>query len=139
MKNLETFLKQLDELELNPDEYCIVSSGSLAVRNIRDCSDLDILVTKELFHELEKRFPENKRTLENIGDVISYKNIDFFFFFKEHEKYTGGQRIKNADIIDGKRFQNLETIKFFKKDQAREKDLKDLELIADYEYKILKK
>ena len=43
MKNLETFLKQLDTLGLNPDDYCIVSSGSLAVRDIRDCSDLDIV------------------------------------------------------------------------------------------------
>ena len=134
MKNLETFLKQLDTLGLNPDDYCIVSSGSLAVRDIRDCSDLDIVCTDKLWFESEQKFPNQKRIISGLCEVITpIENIDFFMFYSQDLKYPRDIQIETADVIDGKRYHNLEVIKYFKKLQSRDKDLIDLELIKQYE------
>ncbi len=132
MKNLETFLKQLDELNLDSNKYFIASSGTLAVKNIRDCNDLDVVVTFELFKELEQKFLETKKE-NDYCEIVSYKNIDFIYITKHNSQYTTKDQLDSAEIINGKRFQNLEMVKFFKQLQSRDKDLIDLELIKQYE------
>ncbi len=131
MKNLETFLQQLDELNLDINQYFISSSGSLAARGIRDCNDLDVIVTQSLFSNLKKRFPATFKE-NNYSQIVSYKNIDFIYITKGDRKYSTKDQIDSSDIIFGKRFQNLDVTKYFKQLSAREKDLTDLELINQY-------
>lgn len=132
MKNLEKFLEQLDELNLDPQEYFVASSGTLAVKGIRDCNDLDLVVTKELFKDLEQKFPETKRD-NDYCEIVSYKDIEFLYITKGDPTYSPSEQLQSAEIIHGKRFQNLEMVKFFKKLSGRDKDLVDLELIKHYE------
>lgn len=135
MENLELTLKILDTFDLDTDEYCIVSSGSLAARGIRDCNDLDIITTNKLWYDLKLKYPEHVKVVPKICTVISFGEIEFLGEFADSDetKYSSEYQIKTADIINGKRYQNLEIMKYYKRINAREKDLKDLELIKQYE------
>jgi hypothetical protein len=135
MKNLEIFLKNLDTLKLNSGEYCIVSSGSLAARGIRDCNDLDIICTDRLWNELKQKFLKDIRVVSGICTTISpVEHVEFLGEFETvDDLYTSAYQIEHADIIDGKRYQNLETIKYFKQISGREKDISDIQLIEKFE------
>lgn len=137
MKNLEKCLIQLDTLGLNPDEYCdeycIVSSGSLA-RGIRDCNDLDIITSTRLWDELKQNNLDKLKHVDGLCTVISFGDVEFLGEFQTTVGvYTNDYQIQHADIINGKRYQNLETVKHFKQLSGRDKDLIDLELIKQYE------
>ena len=47
-------LKALDDLKLPQNDYAITGSGPLAIRNIRQAQDIDILVRKTLWQDLLK-------------------------------------------------------------------------------------
>lgn len=123
-------LRQLDKLGLLVDQYAITSSGALAIRGIRLAKDIDLVVSDELWRTLSKKFPIQQHTTHDsiqIGDIEILKN------FKGERPFSDAEQIRKADIIDGRRYVNLEMIKVFKKSLGREKDLKDLELIEKWE------
>ncbi|MBU4381382.1 hypothetical protein L6255_02740 [Candidatus Parcubacteria bacterium] len=49
---IDILLEELDKLNLPKDQYAITSSGSLAIRGIREANDLDIIVTPKVWKEL---------------------------------------------------------------------------------------
>ena len=128
----ENLLTQLNKLELPSDQYAITSSGALAIRDIREAQDLDIIVTEKLWNELIQKYPV--KTGEDcdsiyIGDIQIMGN---FQTKSKKEKYSVSKQIKTADIIDGKKYVNLNIIKFYKQQSGRSKDLKDIKMIDDY-------
>lgn len=130
MRNIDRFLAELKELNLPLGKYVIVSSGPLAIRDIRECSDLDVLVSDSLFEQ----FAQNH---EVSGDEwfkkISVGNVDLLNkAHAEGDEYPTARQIAEAEMINGFPFQSLETCIFFKTDSGREKDVKDLELIKRY-------
>lgn len=128
----ENLLAQLDKLDLPSDQYAITSSGALAVRKIREAHDLDIIVTDKLWNKLAQKYPVKKgQDCDNIfiGDIQIMGN---FYIKPEEDKYPVNEQIDTADIIDGKRYVNLNIIKFYKHQWGRPKDLQDIKLIEDY-------
>lgn len=125
-------LKELDSLNLPKDEYAIISSGVLAIHNIREANDLDIIVTDKVWDKLSQGHPvEHLPTT----DKISIGNIEILHnWSKEMIEATAplDEQIKTADIIDGHRFVKLDLVKKFKQKLGREKDLKDIKLIDNY-------
>jgi hypothetical protein len=130
MRNIDRFISELKQLNLPIGEYVIVSSGPLAIRNIRECSDLDVLVSNTLFenfsqrHEILDAGPLRKISIGNI-DLLNKPDVS-------DEVYSISQQIADAEVIEGVPFQKLDTCIYFKKKSAREKDLRDLELIEEY-------
>jgi hypothetical protein len=130
MRNIQKFLGELKSLNLPIGEYVIVSSGSMAIRGIRECSDLDLLISDSLFEELSKKYPSveapqiSKIAIGNIECLHVRENPD--------DLYPTDRQINEADIIEGFPFQNLETCLYFKEKEGREKDLRDVELIREY-------
>lgn len=111
------------------NEYAITSSGPLAVRGIREAKDIDIIVNDKLWQELIKKYPVKQMSFNeaiNIGDIEVMGN------FTTNQLVPTETQIAEADIIDGRRYVNLDTIIKFKKLLSREKDLADLKLIEDY-------
>ena len=51
------YLDELLELELPSAEYAIFGSGPMAIRNLRENNDLDILVKEELWLKLCQKPP----------------------------------------------------------------------------------
>ena len=131
--NLKKYLKLLNTLNLDPNEYMITGSGSLAVHGIRDCADLDILVTDSYGEALKSKYPNNFHET-SWCDKIEFEGVEFMFNFKgENRPFSTELQLAEADVIDGKKYQIMEKVKFYKREQAREKDLEDLKLIEAWE------
>lgn len=127
--NFKDLLKELDALDLPKDQYVITSSGPLAVRGIREAHDIDLVVTPKLWEALKQKHPVKEMGL---CDSIQIGNIDILGNFRSERLFTSEDQINQADVIDGHRYVNLETIIAFKKQLGRDKDKRDLELIKDY-------
>jgi hypothetical protein len=123
-KNLE----ELKKLNLPVGKYAIFGSGPVAIRNIRESNDLDIIVKKDLWTKLLNRYkkyynPARKRIeLNNIEIYLDWLNITTDL----------NEIIDSADIIDGFPYAQLKYVIEWKKSSQREKDIEDLKLIDKY-------
>lgn len=122
-------------------EYVVVG-GAMEAYGIRDAKDLDIVVTESLFEKLlsegrqlciceecrvDQEKGSSKRMLKKPGvDIISQ------YTWKDTYQADTTELIRNANIIDDVPFVQLEELLKWKKAAAREKDLKDVELIEYY-------
>lgn len=126
------FLKQLNELgklNLPRDEFAICGSGPLAVREIRNSHDMDIVVKKKLWKQLAKKYPihqsGNKRNFIQIMDIEMAEG--WLPLLENADKL-----IDTADVINGFRFVKLDYVMKWKKIMNREKDKRDIKLIEKY-------
>lgn len=125
-------LLELDKLCLPLGQYVITGSGPLAIRNLREAHDLDILVSDNLFVQLSKSYSVINA---EVCDKISLGNIELLANFKESNVSkiaNTDEQIKTADIIDGYPFVNLKILLAFKKASVRDKDSLDVELIEQF-------
>lgn len=125
MGNYHQLLGKLKKLSLPQNQYAIYGAGPMAIRNIRETKDIDIVAKDELYKKLKKKYGEKEPCEINIGDisVFSLKNslID-----------NASKIIDRADEIDGHKFIHLDDLIKWKKKMGRRKDLKDIELIKKY-------
>lgn len=130
MRNIDKFITELKSLQLPPEEYLIISSGPLAIHNIRECNDLDIIVSDELFAKLSEKYPVEVG--ENVSK-IHFGNIECIHRnTKQDDEYDFDNQRAKTEIIDGIPFQDLQSCLYFKEKGEREKDKKDVELIKEY-------
>jgi hypothetical protein len=127
--------EKVKSLNLPLGQYVIVSSGVLDALGIRPARDIDIAVLPEL-HKRLKESGEWKED-ERFGKIFLMKDIFECIPSLEWDKYptTTEQAIASATIIEGVPFMNIEELIKFKTALGREKDLKDLELIKNYQLK----
>ena len=130
--NKQQLLAETHRLKLPKNEYLIVGGGSLTVRDIRETSDIDIVVTTQLFEILKQRDwsfkirPNGKPKLYN--DFIEiYLDVN-----TENFKRSTSWLIQHADIFDQVRFIDLKSLIGFKQSYGREKDIRDIQLIKTY-------
>ena len=130
----EHLFEELRALDLPKDQYVVVASGPLGIRNLRKMSDVDVLVNDELWKELSTKYPmifEHKASKLRISP-----NIEAFcatsFGPGIPEAPTAAQQISESEIIDGLPFQNIETALFFKSRGTRDKDIRDVELLEGW-------
>ncbi len=132
---IEGQLENLRQLGLPPDQYIVVSSGALAVRQIREAADLDVVVTEDLSEKLINKYKVqlNEWGVERIdvGNDIEILNPSQSLF--------GGSKLvpleemmSEADLINGIKFINLKHLRIVKEQLGREIDMKDIQLIDDY-------
>ena len=127
-------LKKLDSLELDPNEYLITGGAVLAIYGVRDCKDLDILVSDSLWNDLLKKYNVPVKVFDGVCKSIFIDGIEIMSEIdRTNIPWSIEEQLTTADIIDGKKYQTFERIKFFKKIQSRAKDLEDIKLIENYE------
>ena len=129
--NIQELFSKVKELGLSPGEYVLFDSAPMGIRGLRDCHDVDILVTQDEWDKYRDRAgwvvrvgPRGDDYLEN-GDLELWKN------------WAPGdldvqKLIDEADVIDDLPFVRLNSVMEWKKLNAREKDLKDVEIIANF-------
>ena len=123
-------ITELSRLGLPPGQYVVVGGAALAVRGIRETDDIDLVVTTELFERLarsgwaQETRPNDKPGLHK-GSVEAYLDVDGQGF-----KRSFLWLLSHAEILRGHAFVDLETLAGFKSSYGREKDLRDLDLIA---------
>lgn len=121
-------LEELKSFNLPTDQFAVTSSGTLAVRNLREANDLDVIVSEELWQELIKNYTP---AMDGEMESIDVGNIQFLhkgsWFTGDNEKM-----INEADTIEGIRYVKLTEIKARKTGRDREKDIRDVKLIDEY-------
>lgn len=129
--NRKDILSELRALDLPFEEYVVVGGAALAVREIRDTDDIDLVVTPSLFDQLNragwvlKVRPNGKPGLHR-GRVEAYLDVNC----GDCERSTSWL-LSNSETLEGVRFVDLETLAAFKASYGREKDRRDLDLIAN--------
>ena len=125
------------ELDLPLGQYVISGSGPMGIRNIKAIGDIDIIVTRELWEILSKKYEVGEesgiRKIVFPGGIIEAFSEDTWFSdLKDPKSPNISESIKNAEIIDGLAFDRLENVLFYKRNTAREKDLKDIDIIEKW-------
>jgi hypothetical protein len=121
------FKQKITELNLPEHSYIVVGSGILGALGIRESNDIDLVVDKEVYNNIEKLnwdkglwgdHPVLQRDVFDIG----------------HDWYgeTAQDLLKRAQIIDGIPYLSLDEVYEWKKMKGREKDLHDVVLIDQY-------
>lgn len=126
------FLDELKALKLLTGQYAIFGSGPLAIRNLRDAGDIDIIVTQELWEKLAKRYPQTVK--ETIKGPVTSINIGHIEIYRDWLNLTPKVKelIDSADIINGLPFVKLDYVIEWKTFMGRDKDKNDLKLIKAY-------
>jgi len=124
-KKIKSLLLKFKKLNLPEGKYAIYGSAPMAVRNLRDVHDLDVVVESKVYKELLKKYKEVKPGFIKIGD------IEIFDLSKSLLK-NPKKVIRNAQKIKGFYFASLQDIIDWKRSLGREKDLRDIELIKNY-------
>lgn len=121
-------IDKLQKINLPKGKFAIFGSAVLAIRNIRDAHDLDILVKADLWDELTRKYPDHLKhdpVRIKLGDIEIY---NYWPFLADRVD----EMIANAQIISNLPFVRLEYFLEWKKKMGRPKDSADIKLVEDY-------
>lgn len=132
-KNSEKFAA-LRALDLPVGDYAIAGSGPLGIRNLRAIGDIDLIVTSALWDKLAAKYgvkDENgvKKIVLSNGLIEAFGESSFYTKPKDPQAPSMAERIAKAEMIEGLPFVSLESVLYFKRKMARDKDLNDIALI----------
>jgi hypothetical protein len=129
MSNKELFQK-VKNLQLPLGQYALFGSTPLGIRNLRDCHDIDIIVTEDLW----SKFKNENWEIITVNDSVQKLSKDDIEILKNW--YPGewdvNKLIEEAEIIDELPFVKLEEVLKWKKLFNREKDQKDIKIIEEF-------
>lgn len=122
--NKEALLSLLKELQIDTNEFWLLSSSALVLRGIwPDAGDLDIAVTDKGLEELKSKYDLKKK--ENGWYIVS-DNIECVCDGeKENLKYQ-------PELIDGYYVQNIYEYLEYLKQSTREKDKQRIKTVEEY-------
>jgi hypothetical protein len=114
-------------------QYALFGSTPMAAHGIREAHDIDIVVSHELYGELEKQ-GWNKKVLPSGTKILVKDDIEAFDGWNYLDSYRPDTAtlIREANIIDGIPVVKLKEVLVWKKAFGREKDLRDAELIEKF-------
>lgn len=139
--NKKEVLEKIKRLNLPSGQYVVVGGGVLAVHNLRETNDIDIVAHPALFKSLQKQGWTLDKDYEQKWGAQRLKKDDIeihpaFLFTGNVSKTEDLEKlIQEADIIGGIPFETLEHLLFVKKNAVakriavREKDVKDVALL----------
>lgn len=125
------YLDELKELNLPQGKYAVWGSGPLAIRDLRENKDIDLVVSLDLWNKLDKKYP---RDPENSKKAITLsENITAFNSRLLYEKLN---LKKDVEFIDNTPFIKLEKIlegkKKYYRIKKRKKEYVDIKLIKNF-------
>jgi len=101
-------------------------------------NDIDIIVSTFLWDDLSLKYPVIEQNhIKKI--IIPNKGVEIFCEtsfnsqLKEKDEPTVSQRIKDAEIINGLPFESLKYTLYYKSKMNRDKDLKDIKIIEEWQ------
>ncbi len=126
-------INKVRSLNLPKDKYTVYGGGILDAYGLRESKDIDLVVTPDLFLELEiagwerdKSKHYNALKFENIEVTYDWNLQDYDF--RRSAKYL----LKNSIEIDGINFVKPNEVLKYKKALMRPKDIRDIELLEAY-------
>lgn len=129
---IELLLDELRKLGLPTNEFAITGSGPLAIRNIREASDLDLIVISDLWEQLSCTYPVVREGDFESIDIGNIQILGNGSWFTDGQFGVVEEQIRNADVIDGFRYVKLEVILAIKRARNHQKDVEDIGLIERF-------
>lgn len=124
--NKTELIKLINSLEIDTQEFYVVSSGALVLRDIlEDASDLDIAVSDIGLKQLKEKFNLTKKTDDN----------DWFKVCKDVEVVCNGPKGNwnfKPEFCNGIYVQNINEYYDYLLSSEREKDKKRIPLVNNY-------
>lgn len=128
----QEIIKAVKAQDFPAGSYIVFGSCPMALAEIRQSSDIDMLVTPELYQELAQKgwkkivkAPGDEPLTS--GDFEAHTNWSFSSY-----QPTLDHLLNTATVVDGVPFASLEEVRKWKQSSGRPKDLTDIELIDDY-------
>jgi hypothetical protein len=129
--------KEIEKLNLNPDNAVVIGSGILQALGIRESNDIDLVVKKREFERLKKlnyfkiKFDHNREILASKRFEIG---INWYVLGKN---YYFSDFSNDSIIIDDVRYISLDFLykakkSWVKNKTSRPKDIADIKLIKNY-------
>lgn len=133
--------ERVKKLKLPFGKYVVVG-GAMEAYGIRPAKDIDIVVTEDLFDDLKKQGwvmcecekCKDKWAHGSRDRILKGDGVDILSEYSWYGKYYKGteELIREAVIIDGVPYVQLEELVTWKKAANREKDQKDVKLIEEF-------
>lgn len=128
----EKLFKEMENINLPTGNFAVFGSGPICVRGLRECRDLDVVVTEKVFNECLRNSDWELKKRNN-NECLKNKNFEIELW----KDWAPGDHniqelIKDSEFINGIPFVKLEYVLKWKKINNREKDLKDIKIIEDY-------
>ena len=123
---------EVKKLNLPLGEYIVVGSGILAAHGIREAHDIDLLVSRDIFKNLEGKGWARKTTSDGRSALTRGVYEAYTEFVCGKYKPAADELIKKAEIREGVPFLPLSELLKFKRELGREKDRKDIERIKKF-------
>lgn len=128
-------ISRIKALNLPIGKYVVFGSSVMEVHGIRKAKDVDLIVDKDIYEELKKRGWKRYWFFKRVLTCKALKNggNEAFSHIKwKTYRVENDELFKNAEIIDGVPFMQLEEYLRYKRCLPRAKDKKDVELIEAY-------
>lgn len=110
--------------------YAIFGSGPMAVRGLRDCKDIDLIVTDEIFEEYRNSSGWELKEMKG-QEILANNGVEMANSWWPGE-WDIKRLIEDAEIIEGLPFVRLSEVLKWKKLAKRDKDMKDIEILEKY-------
>ena len=123
---IELLLNKVKSLNFPKKQYAIFGSAVMAVRNLREAPNIDLIVTNDLWNKLRKENVPDEEGFIRLG-VVKISNWWF-----APTKYSIEKMISLAETIEDLPFVPLELVLDYKTKLNREKDIIDSKLVKDY-------
>lgn len=122
--------EELKNINLPAGNFAVFGSGPMCVRGLRECRDLDVVVTEKVFNEYLRNSDWELKERNN-SKYLKNKNFEIELW-KDWVlgDYNIRELIKDSEVINGMPFVKLEYVLKWKKINNREKDLKDIKIGA---------
>ena len=127
-------ISEIKKLNFPVDQYVVFGGASLAARGLRDTQDADILATPELLEQCKSNSQWHIHPRIDMHEPAGLDNgvIEIYPTIGGGYKTDFHLLRERAELIDGIPFCNLHDVKAIKATYAREKDLRDIQLIDKY-------
>ncbi len=129
-------IQEIQNLNFSADQYIVVGSGPMAVRDLKDSHDIDIVVTPELFEQCKEggweQMPWTYSGKE--GQIYLKKGIvELYLDVNAGEFHPTFQELQSrADVMQDIPFASLGDIVQFKRAYNRPKHNEDIQKIEEY-------
>ena len=120
-------------LGLDADEYIVVGSGLLAMLELCEAGDLDLIVSPEDFQRFDEDSAWQRKTFKDGNYALVQGDCEIMLDWDSPDGTPNLQMLKSDEVvIDGIPFVSPTRLLAWKERHRRPKDLGDIQLLRDY-------
>lgn len=126
-----SIVERVKRLEYPLDQCVVIGSGLLDVLDLRQASDIDLAVSKELFRRLRAR-DDFRLSVRHGEEVLEKDDVEIWRTWGNGDELTFEALYAGGVSIDGVKFVHPDVLIRFKTRRNSEKDRRDVVLLNAY-------